>query len=160
MKIKTVIIIGVSFIVGAASGFLWAANAFKKSELSKEVDLAGQTAFTASQLAQLRLGEVTNAIAALEMQADAAVGTLAVWDQIGQLDAKTRAMRDHLLSNIKVYHQSFPVHGDDSNNVALINSFLEKIPGRKSPSTCKSAICRLDDLRLAALKAEPNSAPK
>jgi hypothetical protein len=160
MKTKLIIIITASFIVGAASGFLWASNAFKKSEISKEADVAWQTAFDASMLAMLRLGETTNAIAALEMQADGAVGTLAIWDQLGQPDAKTRALRDHLLTNIKVYHQSFPFHDDDANTVALINSFLAKIPGRSSTSTCKAAICQLDDLRMAALKTETNSAFK
>src|SRR5208282_1965158 len=152
MKIK-MLIIAVSFIVGAAAGFLWAGHAFKKFEVAKEVDAAAQAGMDSVTLAQLRLNETTNAIADLENRMDLTISTLAIWDQVAPPSAEIRARRDRWLTSVKVYHQSFPVKNDDTNMVASVNSFLEKIPGRSPTSTCKGAICQLDDLRLAALKA-------
>ena len=160
MKIRTVIIIGVSFVVGAAAGFLYASNAFKKFEIAKEVGAAAVASMNSITLAQLRLNETTNAIADLENRMDMCLETLAMWDQVAPPSAEIRKRRDNWLTSVKVYHQSFPVINKDTNLVALVNPFLEKVPGRSSTSTCKSAICRLDDLRLAALKVETNSTPK
>jgi len=160
MKIKTIIFIVVSFIIGAVSGFLWATNAFKKAQLSKEVDLAYQTLVDANVLAKLRLGEVTNAIHTLEVQADNSLVSLAMFDQVAKPDEKTLNLRNRLLTNIKVYHLSFAVQNGNSTNVTLINSFLSQIPDRDLTNNCEGAICRLDDMRLAGLKAETNSAAK
>ncbi len=160
MNIKKVIVIAVSFIVGAAAGFLWASNAFKKFEIAKEVDVAAQAAMDSVTLAQLRLNQTTNAIADLENRMDISIGTLAIWDQVAPPSAEILKRRDRWLTSVKVYHQSFPVQNEDTNLVALVNPFLEKIAGRSPTSTCKGSVCQLDDLRLAALKKATNSEPK
>lgn len=160
MKIKTVIIVAVSFVLGAAADFLWASNAFKKFEVAKEVDAAALAGMDAVTLAQLRLNESTNAIADLENRMDIRVETLATWDQFAPPSAEIRKRRDNWLSSVKVYHLSFPVKNEDTNLVASVNAFPEKIPGRSPTSTCKGAVCRLDDLRLASAKPETNSAPE
>jgi hypothetical protein len=159
LKIK-ILIVAVSFIAGATAGFLWASHAFKKFEIAKEVEVAAQAAMDSVTLAQMRLNETTNAIADLENRMDLTISTLAVWDQVAPPRAAIRARRDRWLTSVKVYHQSFPVKNDDTNMAASVNSFLEKVPGRSPTSTCKGAICQLDDLRMAALKAETNSASK
>ena len=153
MKIKTVIIALVCLVAGALAGFLWASRAFARSEISKEVDVAGIAAMDANTLALLRLNETNSAIEQLEMRMDGAVSALAAWDQYVRQkpDEKTRAWRDHLLTSVKVYHQSFPFKDDDTNIVALVDSFLAKIPGRSTNGACKNGLCRLDDLRLAGL---------
>jgi hypothetical protein len=156
MKIK-ILIIAVSFVVGTAAGFLWASHAFKKLEIAKEVDAAAQAAMDSVTLAQLRLNETTNAIADLENRMDLTISTLAIWDRVALPSAEIRARRDRWLTSVKVYHQSFPVKNDDTNLVASVNSFLDKIPGRSPTNACKGAICQLDDLRLAS---ETNSASK
>ena len=153
MKIK-VLIIAVSFAIGAAAGFLWAGHAFKKLVAAKEVEAAAQAAIDANTLAQLRLNEITNAIADLENRMDINISALAIWDQVAPPSAEIRMRRDKWLTSVKVYHLSFPIRNSDTNAVALEKSFLENIPGRSPTSTCKGAICQLDDLRLAALKAE------
>ena len=160
MKLKILIIVVASFVIGAATGFLWASNAFKKLEVAKEIEVAAQAGMNAVTLAQLRLNQVTNAIADLENRMDISIGTLASWDQFAPPSAEIGKRRDRWLTSVKVYHQSFPVQNDDTNLVVLVNPFLEKIPGRSPTSTCKGYICQLDDLRLAALKTETNSAPK
>lgn len=153
VKIKILIVAVVCLLLGAGAGFLWASRAFARLEISKEIDAAGIAAMDANTLALLRLNETNSAIEQLEMRMDGAVSTLAAWDQYVRQkpDEKTRAWRDRLLTSVKVYHQSFPFKDDDTNTVALINSFLAKIPGRSTNSTCKSGLCRLDDLRLAGL---------
>jgi hypothetical protein len=160
LKIKTLIIIAASLVVGALAGFLWASHAFKKFEVAKEVDAAAIASMNSITLAQLRLNETTNAIADLENRMDMCLETLAMWDQVAPPSVEIRKRRDNWLTSVKIYHQSFPVTNKDANLVALVNPFLEKIPGRNPTSTCKGAVCRLDDLRLAALKTEHNSAPK
>jgi FtsZ-binding cell division protein ZapB len=159
LKIK-ILIVAVSFIAGATAGFLWASHAFKKFEIAKEVEVAAQAAMDSVTLAQMRLNETTNAIADLENRMDINISTLAIWDQVASPSAEIRRRRDKWLTSVKVYHQSFPVQNDDTNVVALVNPFLDKIPGRSPASTCKGAISQLDDLRLAALKKETNSATK
>ena len=160
MKIKTFIIIALSLIVGAAAGFLYASNAFEKLQIAKEVDVAAVASMNSITLAQLRLNEITNAIAALENRMDMSLESLALWDQVAPPSAEIRKRRDKWLTSVKIYHQSFPVINEDSNLVALVNPFLAKIPGRSPKSTCQNAVCRLDDLRLNALKAQTTSAPK
>jgi hypothetical protein len=149
MKIKTIAIIAISLIVGAAAGFLWASNAFKKFEIAKEVDVASVAAMNAGTLAQLRLDEATNAISSLESEMYLSMQAMATWDRVLPPDKTTRERRDRWLTSVKVYYQSYPPHGEGA---AEIISFLEKIPGRGTNSACKGAICRLDDLRLAGLK--------
>jgi hypothetical protein len=158
MKIKKIVIIAISFVLGAGVGFLWASRAFARLEISKEVDTAAVAAMEANTLAMLRLNDTNSAIEQLEMQMDGAICTLAAWDQyVGQKpDEKTRAWRNRLLTSVKVYRQSFPYKDDDTNMVALVNSFLAKIPGRSPTSTCKSDLCRLDDLRLEKLGLATN----
>ena len=157
MKIKKLVVLAIIIIAslgaGVFGGFLWASWAFSKMEIAKEVDTAGIAAMDANALAALRLNDTNSAIAQLEMRMDASVGSLACWDQYVRVkpDEKTRAWRDRLLTSVKIYHQSFPFKDDDTNMVALVNSFLAKIPGRNSNSTCKSDLCHLDDLRLAGL---------
>lgn len=117
---------------------------------------------TAHTLAMLRLNETNQVIEQLEMKMEGMVSTIAIWDKeiIFKPDEKTRAWRNRWLTPVKIYHQSFPVKGDDTNTVALINSFLENIPGRNMNSTCKGALCQIDDLRLAGLKATNNATTK
>ena len=91
---------------------------------------------------------------------DITIGTLALWDQIAPPGEDIRKRRDKWLTSVKIYHQSFPVQNDDTNLIALVNPFLDTLPGRSPTSSCKGSICQLDDLRLAALKTETNSASK
>ena len=160
MKIKTLVIIAVSLAVGAAGGFLYAANAFKKMSMAKEVEVAATTAFDANTLSLLRLGKVTNAIAELESRSHITLTDLAVMDQAAQPDANTRERRNRWLTSIKVYHQSYPLRSDDKDADVLVDKFLATIPGRNPNSTCKSGVCQLDDIRLENLKSQTNAAVK
>ena len=76
------------------------------------------------------------------------------WAAVRPPDEKTRKARDGFLINVKVYHESYPVSGSDARSVA---AFLAMIPGRSPQSTCKSGVCRLDDLRLSGLQSVTNS---
>jgi hypothetical protein len=136
----------------AASWWWWHVMASQMS--SKSVDVAFRAGEEAEWVAQLRLNETTNVIEQLERAMNIGVVTLAEWEETGTLDDKSRIARDKWLVPVKVYNESYPVRGDDAERV---NSLLATVPGRKTTSTCKSGVCRLDDLRLANLQSVTNS---
>jgi len=160
MKWKILFVAVISLVAGAVGGGLWASNAFKKFHISKQVDVAGQTLFSAGTLAYLRLGEVTNAIAELESRTGAAIVSLAVMDQVAPVDDKTRIQRDKLLTSIKVYYQSFPFKSKDTNQNVLVSEFLSRISGRSFENNCDSSVCRLDDLRIVHEQTKLNPGSK
>ena len=147
------ILIVTSLIVGAFGGFIWASRAFSRFQISKEVEAAAQSAMAANALAMLRLNDTNAAIRQLEMQMDGPLIACADWDEnvLFKPDEKTRTARNRWLTAVKIYHRSYPFKDEDTNLVVLVNKFLDKIPGRNPKSTCKSDLCRLDDLRLAGL---------
>ena len=88
---------------------------------------------------------------------DIHVSTLSHWNEASAPDEKVRMARDRWLVPVKVYHESYPVSGDDAPRV---KAFLATIPGRGTNSACKSGICRLDDLRVGRAKANGDPATK
>ena len=136
----------------AASWWWWHVMAAQMS--SKSIDVAFRAAEEAEWAAQLRLNETTNVIDQLERAMSIGVVTLAQWEETAMLDGKSRVARDKWLVPVKVYHESYPVHGNEAERV---NSLLATVPDRKSTSTCRSGVCRLDDLRLAKSQSLTNS---
>jgi hypothetical protein len=159
MRVKTIIFVASSFVIGAVAGYLWAMNAFMQVMVAKEVELAAQACQDSTTLAYLRLNNPTNAIARLENQLGRSVYVLAHSDQLHPPSAKVQKARDQSLVAVKVYYQNFPLTNKEPKIAALVNPFLEKIPGRDSDKICDGAICRLDDMRQAALKLGTNSTP-
>lgn len=141
-------------IVGGVAMALYAGHLYSRLIVSKEVDVAFLAAQQAEWLAELRLGETSTAIKHIEETMDTDTYTIWQWDSVSPPDAKTRKSRDGFLSNVKVYHESYPVTGEDAQ---AISAFLAPIPGRSPESQCKSGVCRLDDLRLDKLKKSTNS---
>ena len=135
-----------------ASWYWWHVMASQMS--SESIKVAFRASEEAEWAAQLRLDETTNVIAQLEKAMRIGVVTLAEWGETSMLDEKSRIARDKWLVPVKVYHESYPVHGDEAERV---NSLLATVPDRKATSTCKSGICRLDDRRLATLTTATNS---
>ena len=115
-------------------------------------------AFLAAQqaewLAGLRLNQHAEVIQQMETAMDATVAALAAYASVKPADETTRKMRDRFLVPVKVYHDSY---APPAETAAVVKGFLAKIPPRDPTSACGSAICRLDDLRLASNKT---SAPK
>ena len=132
------------FVLGAIAVGLWSGYLFSRMTVPKEVDLALRAAQEANWLALLRLNEPESVIKDMENSMDGGISTIAQWAEVRPPDEKTRKARDRFLTSVKVYHESYPVSGAD---VARINSLLATVPGRNPQSTCKSGICRLDDLR-------------
>jgi hypothetical protein len=154
MKIlKLIGIFGGGFVVGGIAVGLWSGYLFSRMTVSKEVDVAFQAAQQAEWLAELRLGETTNAIKSMEKSMDIGVATISQWAAVRPPDEKTLKSRDSFLTNVKVYHESFPVVGDDA---ASITALLLTVPGRNPQSICKDGVCRLDDRRLATLNTNTN----
>lgn len=147
-KLKLIGLFVGGFVVGGIAVSLWWRHVFSTMTVSKEVEVAAKAAFEAEWLAELRLGETNSAIESIETLMDIGVFTISQWAELSPPDEKTRKARDRWLVPVKVYHESYPVRGDEA---ARINSLLATVPGRKSQSTCKSGICRLDDQRHAAL---------
>jgi hypothetical protein len=155
MKIlKLIGLFGSGFVVGGIAVGLWSGYMFSRMTVPKEVDVAFQIAQQAEWLAELRLGEITNVIKRMENSMDIGVVAISQWATLRPPDEKTRKTRDRFLTNVKVYHESYPVTGDDT---ASITALLATVPGRNSQNTCKAGICRLDDQRLAALATKTNS---
>jgi len=155
MKIlKLVGLFGSGFVVGGIAVGLWSGYLFSRMTVSKEVDVAFQAAQQAEWLAELRLGETTNAIKNLENSMDLGVVAISQWAAVRPPDEQTRKARDGFLSNVKVYHDSYPITGDEAAGIAAL---LATVPGRNPQNTCKAGICRLDDLRLAKLRAVTNA---
>ncbi len=144
-----------SFVLGAivACGWWWHAYTHWLI-VPKEVELAGRTGPLAVALAHLRLNETTNAIHELETQMDGVVTALAQWEETAPASEKIRQARDQRLVSVKIYHQSYPATGDTAGR---INAFLSRVPGRSPKSTCRAAICRLDDLHHAGPGANTNT---
>jgi hypothetical protein len=146
--------LAVGMIVGGYLGARLASRAFGMMAYAKpEVDLAANAAQTAEWLAELRLGD-TNTLPDMERSLNIQVQTLAEWDSVIWLDDKTRQARDRWLQPVKVYRESYPASGSDMTQA---NALLGTIRGRDPKSTCKSGVCRLDDLRLAKLPSWTNS---
>jgi hypothetical protein len=147
--------LAVGMIIGAYVGARLASRVFGMMAYSKpEVDMAANAAQTAEWLAELRLGDTNAAIGNMENSLNIQVQTLAAWDSVIGLDDKTRQARDRWLVPVKVYRESYPVGG---SNMAQANELLGTIPGRSPTSTCRSGVCRLDDLRLVKLQSVTNS---
>jgi len=147
--------LAVGMIIGAFVGGRLVSIAFARIAYSKpEIDTAAHAAQVAEWLAEFRLGESTNAISDMENDMNIQMETLAAWDSFAPPDEQTRKARDRWLSPVKVYRESYPASGSD---MAHANALLSTIPGRSSTSTCKSGVCRLDDLRLAKLRSVTNS---
>ncbi len=147
-----IVLVVVSFGVGAFGGFLWASRAFSQMQIAKEVEVASNAAMDANTLAMLRLNDTTAAIESLELRLGSGVSAIAAWDKyiVFQPEEKVRSTRNRCLTAAKVYYESYPFRDDDTNVVSMVNDFLSQIHGRDSKSTCRSALCRLDDLRLAS----------
>jgi hypothetical protein len=155
MKIlKLIGIFGGGFVVGGIAVGLWSGYLFSRMTVPKEVDVAFQAAQQAEWLAELRLDETTNAIKSMENSMDIGVVAISQWAAVRPPDEKTRKARDGFLSKVKVYHESYPITGDEASSV---NALLATVPGRSPQSTCKAGICRLDDRRLATLNTKTNS---
>jgi hypothetical protein len=148
--------LAIGMIVGGYIGARLAGRAFGMLAYSRpEVDMAFNAAQTAEWLAELRLGETNTAISHMENTMNIQIGTLAAWDSAGLAwDEQTRQARDRWLVPVKVYRESYPAGG---NGLAPANELLSTISGRNPKSTCKSGVCRLDDLRLAKLQSVTNS---
>jgi hypothetical protein len=141
-------------LVGAVAAGWWSWHVFSQVTVSKEEDAASIAAFQAEWLAHLRLHEPETAIKDIESYMDMQVATIAEWNEIKPPDEKMRKILERWLVPVKVYHESYPAVGDNS---VQINAFLVTIPGRRTNSTCKSGICRLDDLRRAKQNSATNS---
>jgi len=147
--------LAMGIIIGGYIGAHYAASAFGAIAYAKpEVEMATNAAQTAEWLAELRLGDTDAVIRSMENSLNLQVQTLAAWDEVIWLDDRTRQARDKWLVPVKVYRDSFPAtSGDMSRAEALLSS----IPGRDPQSTCKSGVCRLDDLRLEKAKTQAKS---
>jgi hypothetical protein len=157
---RKLLLVGVfvaGLVVGTAAGGWWSAHVLAQLIRSKEVEAAGVAAFQAEWLAQLRLNETESAIKDIERCMDSQVATLAQWNDTNPPDEETRKARNRWLVPVKVYHESFPVIGDEA---ARIKSLLATVPGRSPTSACKSGICRLDDRRVGLLNTDTNSPTK
>ena len=149
-------ILAVGMIIGGYIGARVVSRVLGTMAASKpEVDMAFNAAQEAEWLAELRLGETNTAISEMENAINLQLATLAGWDSVGLAsDEQTRQARDKWLVTVKVYRESYPV---SSSDMAGANQLLSTIPGRNPKSTCKSGVCRLDDLRLAKLQSITNS---
>jgi len=155
MKIlKVICIFGGGFVVGGIVVGMWSGHLFSRMTVPKEVEVAFQVAQQAEWLAELRLGETTNAIRGMENSMDSGVVAISQWAAVRPPDQKTREARNGFLTNVKVYHESYSTTGSEA---ATINALLATVPGRSPQSKCKAGICRLDDQRLAALSTKTNS---
>jgi hypothetical protein len=145
----------VGLVAGGWIGARRTARAMARLIFAKpQVDAAFIAAQQAEWLAHLRLNEQKDVIKDMEQCMDNEVSAIALWDGVATLDEKTRTARDKFLVPIKVYRESYPTTGTDATR---INALLTTISGRNPKSTCKSGICRLDDLRLAKLNRITNS---
>jgi hypothetical protein len=132
------------------SGHVFARMVFAKPE----IDVAFMAGQEAEWLAGLRLNETNNVIEDMENSIDIQMATIAAWDEVAQPDEQTRKARDRFLTSVKVYRENYPGGGPGASR---LNALLEAVPGRNPTSACKSAICRLDDLRLSLLRSSTNA---
>jgi len=150
-KLKLIGLFAIAFLSGAIVVGAWLGHQFSRLTISKQVDAAFQAAQQAEWLAQLRLGETENAIRSMENAMDVGVVAISQWAAADPPDEAARKARDGFLSNVKVYHESFPAAG---KGMASALELLATVPGRRENSTCKAGICRLDDKRLANTKSK------
>ena len=158
MKLKLLIVVVAlaSFVLGAFGMAGWCWHAYTRWMIPpKEVEMASWAARDTVALAHLRLNEPEKAIRALENGIDEVVSSLSLWDEESPPNEETRTARNRLLCSVKIYHESYPACGEGAERV---NRLLAQVPGRSSASTCKTSVCRLDDLHRAAVKADTNSA--
>ena len=144
-------------LVGVVVGGWWSSHAFLREPSQKSVEMGFRAAQKAEWLAQLRLKETAKVIEQLEEAMDGGVVALARWDEVAELDEGTRQVRDKWLVPVKVYHDSYPAQGE---RAALVNAMLANVPERKARSTCRSGICRLDDLRREVAGGSPSPEAK
>jgi hypothetical protein len=149
------------FITGILIGIIasnwWSWHEFKRQLPTKSVDLAFMASQKAEWLAHLRLNETKQAIEQIETSLNASICAMAQYERATHLAEQERQTRDKCLIPVKIYYQNFPVHGDEAK---LVIPFMAQIPERNIQSSCKSAICRLDDLRLDAANPNKNATPK
>src|SRR5215472_3286718 len=123
---------GGGFVIGGIAVGLWSGHLISRMTVSKEVEVAFQAAQQAEWLAELRLGELTNAIKSMQDSMDSGVVAISQWAAVSAPDEKTRMKRDGFLTNVKVYHESYPATGDEAGRV---NVLLATVPGRNPQST-------------------------
>jgi hypothetical protein len=145
-----------SLAIGVFAGRIWAWHTYSQLVVSKQIEAAEIAEYQAQPLAMLRLGETNEAIRTLESFMDEQVLMLEYRrdHDFVPLDAQSKKRVDMWLTPVKIYHENYPVAGEDA---ASISNFLATVPGRTSPRGCQNAICRLDDLRLNKLDANTNS---
>ena len=142
VKIAGLLVSGM--IVGAiVTSWLWW-RVLSHQMASKSVEVAFRAAEEVEWLALLRLNEATNVMQQLENSINIGTVTLAQWEEAAALDEKSRRARDRFLVPVKVYRESYPARSEEA---ALINALLSKVPERNLQSVCKNGVCRLDDLR-------------
>jgi hypothetical protein len=145
----------VGLVAGEWIGARRTTHAFARLMFTKpQVDQAFIAAQQAEWLAGLRLNETNDVMKDMDKIINTEVAAIASWDGVTTPDEKTRIARDKFLVAVKVYRESYPTTGPDANR---INALLGTISGRNPKSTCRSGICRLDDLRLAKLDTITNS---
>jgi hypothetical protein len=153
-KLKLIALFVAGFVLGGIAVSLWWGHIFSRMTVSKEVEVAFTAAREADWLALLRLNEPEAALKDMENTMDLEVATICQWAEAQPPDEKTRKARDAFLTNVKVYHESYPPKGDEA---ARISALLSTTPGRSPDGHCKSGVCRLDDLRLSKLRSPTNS---
>ncbi|HIA00885.1 MAG TPA: hypothetical protein EYN66_03095 [Myxococcales bacterium] len=149
LKVLSIFVVGVLLGAGVSSWYWW--HVMSVQMQSESIDRAYQAAEEAEWAAQLRLNESSNVLSGLERNMAIKVVTLSQWEDTEMMNEESRLARDKWLVPVKVYHQRFPHRGDHTN---IVNAFLAAIPDRSEDSICRSGICRLDDQRLAKLKAD------
>ena len=144
--LRFVALFAAGLVVGALAMSRWNAHVFWGAAIGKEADWAFVAAQHAEWLAGLRLKQEADVIKQMESAMDGSVAALASYENANPADEKTRQMRDRFLVPVKVYHESYAPVGDTAS---AVKDFLLKIASRDPKSTCGSAVCQLDDLRLA-----------
>jgi|WetSurMetagenome_2_1015567.scaffolds.fasta_scaffold404907_2 hypothetical protein len=147
--------LAVGMIAGYCIAAVWLGRAWARMEFAKpEIEQAFLAAQEAHWAALLRLNEPGKATEDLENSIHIRLVTIANWELVAPADERTRKARDRFLTPVKIYSQSYPITGSDTTR---INGLLATVPGRNPTSECKSAVCRLDDLRQSKAGAATNS---
>lgn len=145
----------VGLVGGGYLGAVWSARAMARVQFAKpEEDMAFLTSQESQWAAFLRLGETNNAVSDLEKTIGIQLAAIAGWQSVAPPDSQTRTKVDAFLIDAKVYQKSYPISGADTPK---IKALLAAVPDRDPHSSCKSGVCRLDDLRLSRLSGSTNS---